>query len=208
MKLSPSSLTLRVDSIVFPVWSFLALLLISQTAAAHHVLGRPAYSLNEDSNTPSSIEVEGEVGDFLVKLMAYPAFPRPGETGRLNFFARHSKTGQPFTGTVRFNIKEDSWFKSTITPLGAPLADDHVFRHTFKLGKDGDYLVTAQFEHGGQTHDVELPLQVGGRWPVGPVGGGVALLALILLVGSLVNRQRLLRAKVQTSRSTPVGLGR
>ena len=32
-------------------------------AAAHHVLGRPAYSLSEDSNTPPSTQAELQIGD-------------------------------------------------------------------------------------------------------------------------------------------------
>lgn len=48
-------------------------------AYAHHVLGRPAYSLNEDSNTPPSMQVETQIGDYLVNMMVFPAFPKPGE---------------------------------------------------------------------------------------------------------------------------------
>jgi len=56
---------------------------------AHHVLGRPAYSLNEDSNTPPSMNIETQIGDYLVTAMVYPAFPRAGESGRINLYAVH-----------------------------------------------------------------------------------------------------------------------
>ncbi len=46
-------------------------------AIAHHVLGRPNYSLNEDSNTPPSMQGEVQIGDYFVTYMAFPAFPRP-----------------------------------------------------------------------------------------------------------------------------------
>ncbi len=41
-------------------------LLPADFAAAHHVLGRPAYSLNEDSNTPPAMQAEIQIGDYLV----------------------------------------------------------------------------------------------------------------------------------------------
>jgi len=40
---------------------------------AHHVLGRPSYSLSEDSTTPPSMQVETQIGDYYVTYMAFPA---------------------------------------------------------------------------------------------------------------------------------------
>ena len=56
-------------------------------AYAHHVLGRPSYSLNEDSNTPPSMQIETRIGNYFVTYMVYPAFPKPGEPGRINLYA-------------------------------------------------------------------------------------------------------------------------
>ncbi len=67
-------------------------------AAAHHVLGRPAYSLNEDSNTPPGTQYEVQIGDYVVTYMAYPAFPRPGTPGRINLYASRIDDGTPFDG--------------------------------------------------------------------------------------------------------------
>ena len=51
----------------------LSLWLSAAPATAHHVLGRPSYSLNEDSNTPPSMQVEVQLGDLFVTTMVYPA---------------------------------------------------------------------------------------------------------------------------------------
>jgi hypothetical protein len=69
---------------------FLFLFIVSMLSAmispayAHHVLGRPSYSLNEDSNTPPSMQIETRIGNYFVTYMVYPAFPKPGEPGRIN----------------------------------------------------------------------------------------------------------------------------
>ena len=55
------------------------MLCVAQSASAHHVLGRPAYSLSEDSNTPPSLAIETQIGDFFVTYMVFPAFPRAEE---------------------------------------------------------------------------------------------------------------------------------
>ncbi|MCK5385761.1 MAG: hypothetical protein KAJ39_01150, partial [Gammaproteobacteria bacterium] len=54
---------------------------------AHHVLGRPAYSLGADSNTPPSMQVETQIGEYYVTYMAFPAFPKPNQRGRVNLYA-------------------------------------------------------------------------------------------------------------------------
>jgi len=66
-------------------------------AYAHHVIGRPAYSLNEDSNTPPSMQVETQMGDYFITYMVFPAFPRPNEPGRINLYAKRIDNDRPFT---------------------------------------------------------------------------------------------------------------
>ena len=53
---------LRFKNNVLILIGFISLLMSSESFA-HHVLGRPAYSLNEDSNTPPSMQVETQIGD-------------------------------------------------------------------------------------------------------------------------------------------------
>ncbi len=86
-------------------WLFMALMLLVplNTAAAHHVLGRPAYSLNEDSNTPPSMQGEARLGNYMLTYMIFPAFPRPGEPGRIHLYATTIAGSEPFAGKVMRN---------------------------------------------------------------------------------------------------------
>lgn len=167
---------------------------------AHHILGRPSYGLNEDSNTPPSIEVEAELGDYTIRYMAFPAFPRAGEAGRVNFYAKRSSDGRPFDGVVRFSARDDTWFGGESAPLGEQLPDDHVFRQGFRFGEDGNYLITAEFEDHGVPYRIDLPLRVGRALPVGPVGLAAGLVVVLLLGVSIVQRRRLLRGKIRSAR--------
>lgn len=175
----------------------LILLCFSSTAQAHHVLGRPAYSLSEDSNTPPSLQVETQIGDYFVTYMAFPAFPRANEAGRVNLHASHIDTGKPFVGKVTFKVRDDSWFSSNEEVLGVQDIDDGIYRQGFVFNKDGDYIVSAEFTSGGQPYIIDFPLRIGEPVAIGPLGLVVAVIVLVLVAVNVLQRRRKLRLKTE-----------
>ncbi len=142
--------------------AMLLLLFISLPVNAHHVLGRPAYSLNEDSNTPPSMQVETQIGDFFVTYMIFPAFPKAGERGRVNLYATRIGNGDAYNGEVTFFVKDDVYFgNNNAETLGSQLPDDSVFRQGFEFSSDGDYIITAEFTDGGEPYVIDFPLRIG-----------------------------------------------
>ncbi len=122
----------------FWIFAGLMLLIPLHSAAAHHVLGRPAYSLNEDSNTPPSMQGEVLMGGYMITYMIFPAFPRPGEPGRIHLYATPMGEAAPFTGKVGFSIRSDSWRGTGESiALGLQPADDHVYRQGFRVKQAG-----------------------------------------------------------------------
>jgi len=164
-------------------------------ASAHHVLGRPSYSLGEDSNTPPSMQVETQIGAYYVTYMAFPAFPKPNEAGRVNLYATRIDNGKSFEGKVTFKIMDDSWFASDIETIGTQLPDDNVFRQGFVISRAGDYIIRAEFEAGGEPYLIDFPLRIGEPMPVGPLGITVLLIVLILVTVNIVQRRRMQRLK-------------
>jgi len=172
-------------------------LLCSLSVQAHHVLGRPSYSLGEDSNTPPSMQVETQIGDFYVTYMAFPAFPKPNEQGRVNLYASRIDNGLPFDGTVTFKVRDDGWFASAEETLGVQDIDDNVYRQGFLFKQDGDYIITAEFESGGEPYTIDFPLRIGEPAPVGPIGITVAILIIVLVTVNVLQRKRRFRLKAQ-----------
>lgn len=179
-------------------------------ATAHHVLGRPAYGLNEDSNTPPDMQAEIQVGDYLVAYMVFPAFPRPGEPGRINLYATRVDDGSPFEGEIAFKVRGDSWLSwlgmgDDGEKLGHQSPDDNVFRQGFIFREAGDYIVTAEFQAGGKPYVIDFPLRVGKPPLVSPIGvvGGVLLIALVAV--SVIQRRRLLTAKIRSAHEQKAG---
>jgi hypothetical protein len=167
---------------------------------AHHVLGRPAYSLNEDSNTPPSMQVETQIGNYFVTYMVYPAFPRAGEPGRINLYASHMDSGEPFGGEVTFTVRDDAWFGGAEPEvLGVQPPDDNVFRQGFVFSDDGDYIIRAEFQAEGEPYLVDFPLRIGQPSPVGPITLAVVALLMVLIVANLFQRKRLQRDRIRAA---------
>lgn len=166
---------------------------------AHHVLGRPAYSLNEDSNTPPSMQVETRIGSYFVSYMVYPAFPRPGDPGRIHLYARRIDSGQAFDGEVTFSVRDAGWFAGEEELLGVQPVDDGVYRQGFVFSDDGDYIITAEFTAGGEPYTLDFPLRVGTPFPVGPLGLAIGVIVAVLVGVSVVQRRRLASARIRSA---------
>jgi len=173
----------------------LSLLAITSNVFAHHVLGRPSYSLGDDSNTPPSMEVETQLGEYYITYMAFPAFPKPGQAGRVNLYASRIDNGLPFKGLVTFKVRDDSFFSSEEEVLGIQNIDDGVYRQGFVFKKSGDYIITAEFESGGKPYIIDFPLQIGEPFPIGPLGITILVIALLLIFVNVTQRKRLARVK-------------
>lgn len=171
--------------------------LVAPAVLAHHILGRPAYSLNEDSNTPPSMQVETQIGDYFVTYMVYPAFPRPNEPGRINLYATRLDNNEPLVATVTFTVRDDSWFSDKQELLGSQIVDDNVYRQGFVFREAGKYIITAEFTAGGEPYRIDFPLQVGEVSPVGPVGIAIAAIVLVLVGVNVLQRKRLQRLKTR-----------
>ena len=176
-------------------------LLYTNAIYAHHVLGRPAYSLGADSNTPPSMQVETQIGEYYVTYMAFPAFPKPNQRGRVNLYASRIDNGNTFNGEVIFKVKDDSWFSSKEEILGTQKIDDGVYRQGFVFTKAGAYIVTAEFESDGEPYLIDFPLQIGEPDSIGPLGITVAILIFAIVGVNITQRRRLQRIKAKQHHS-------
>lgn len=166
---------------------------------AHHVLGRPSYNLNEDSNTPPSMQVETQVGKYYVTYMVFPAFPRPNEPGRVNLYAVRTDDGTPYRGEITFKVRDDSLFDDNEETLGVQVVDDNVFRQGFEFLRKGDYIIRAEFESDGEPYKVDFPLRIGEPSSMGPIGISVAVILIVLIGVNIMQRKRLVNARIRSA---------
>jgi hypothetical protein len=157
--------------------------------------------LNEDSNTPPSMQAEVEIGEYFITYMVFPAFPKPGEPGRVNLYATRLDDGTPFQGEVTFKVRDgslQSWAAARHEEtLGTQPVDDNVFRQGFLFHEDGEYIITAEFEAGGEPYAIDFPLRIGAPAAIGPIGLAVAALLIALVTISLIQRRRAMTGKLR-----------
>ena len=181
---------------------FVACLAPPELALAHHVLGRPSYSLSGDSNTPPAIQVEKQVGDFSATYMVYPDVPRPGRPGRVNLYLSRIDDGPPYSGKITFKVRDVSWFswlgyRPPASLLGVQSPDDAVFRQGVHFAAAGEYIVSAEFEAGGVPYAIDFPLRVGEPSRFGPTSIALAVLAIALVGFTVIRRRRAMTGKIR-----------
>lgn len=182
------------------IWLLLcSSIMLSLPSSAHHVLGRPSYSLNEDSNTPPSMAIETQIGDYFITYMIFPAFPKPNERGRINIYVTRIDNGAVFDGEVAFSVRDDSWLsdEKKSEASGTQLIDDGVYRQAFVFKQEGSYIIRASFQADGELYEIDFPLQIGNVSVMGPVGLIVTLLLTILVGVNLIQRKRIARLKIR-----------
>ena len=136
--------------------------------------------------------------------MAYPAFPRPDSPGRINLYASRIDDGTPFAGEVTFKVRDDSWLSGIFggdeqETLGTQNPDGNVFRQGFLFEEEGDYMISAEFESGGEPYTVDFQLRIGEPTPYGILGVAVALVLAALIGVSLVQRRRAMAGKIRAA---------
>lgn len=177
-------------------------MLLAPDVQAHHVLGRPSYSLGADSNTPPSMQVETQIGHYYVTYMAFPAFPKPNESGRVALYATHIDSGVTFDGEITFKVRDDSWLSTNEEVLGTQKIDDNVYRQGFEFSKAGDYIITAEFHDQGEPYTIDFPLRIGEPRPVGLLGAVFGFIALVLISVNVLQRKRRLRLQAERRQGT------
>ncbi len=176
----------------------LACLVWSEAGFAHHVLGRPSYSLGEDSNTPPGMQIDTQIGNYFVTYMIFPAFPKAGERGRVNLYATRLDNGKALTGQVAFKVRDDVMFgDNNEEVLGTQSPDDSVFRQGFVFSGDGKYIITAEFTADGEPYSIDFPLRIGPPNSIGPIGFAVGAILIVLIGVNLIQRKRLLHTKIR-----------
>jgi hypothetical protein len=179
--------------------NLILLLLTCFPVNAHHVLGRPSYSLNEDSTTPPSMQVETQIGEYYITYMVFPAFPSPNQPGRVNLYASRIDNGEPFLGQVSFKVRDDSWFNNKQELLGVQEVDDNVFRQGFEFRDAGNYIIRAEFESNNEPYQIDFPLQIGKASALGPIGIAISVILFALIAVNLLQRKKSTNAKISNA---------
>lgn len=174
------------------------MILLSWPTLAHHVIGAPKFILNEDSDSPVGMQIEMQVGDYLINSMLVPAFPKIEEPAKFNVFVTYLSDGSPMQSDIKFSIIEKNWMGEEYNEenLGVQLSDNGLFRQDVVIKREGKYLIRAHFKQNNIPYTIDFPVQVGEGTPFLPL-----LIALFIIVGLMLGI--FIFKRVQIIKSTP-----
>ena len=109
--------------------ALLALLLLATVAHAHHILGVPHYSYDEDYPQTPVLSYRVDAGEYDVKMTGYPGKVEPGERCSLHLYIHHKATGRLFDAPVTMTVVRDRMFLED--PISGELSPEPI---TFASG--------------------------------------------------------------------------
>ena len=174
---------------------------VSSPAFAHHILGIPHYSYDENYPQTPVLTYHAELGPLEMKLTGYPGNPKPGEACSLHVYLRRLDGGAPFDAPVTLSIMRDRFLGDdpvVYGPITAQL-EESLYKFYPRFEEEANYIVRVEYEVEGVPWIIDLPMVVGepgSPWAV--VGSVAAALAAFLVV------VRAARIKMKRQAKTPV----
>lgn len=170
------------------------LLLFAPTAAnAHHILGVPHYSYDEDYPQTPVLTYRVDAGEYDVKMTGYPGKVEPGQRCSLHLYIHHRVSGKLFDAPVTMTVTRDRLFMTDPViygPMPARL-DERIYKFHPHFEDEGEYRVMVEFEAAGAPWSIEMPLVVGEpRSPIVALGVSAWGLGLFVLVVRAIKIKR------------------
>lgn len=181
--LSPRT-TLHVP-IVPAVLAVAVFLLVSLPhACAHHILGIPHYSYDEQYPQAPVLTYLVDAGPLEVRMTGYPGKPKPGERCTLNVYIQRKDDGSLFEGKVTGSVLRRTIGTDRVVygPVVADL-EDAVYKFYPHFEVEANYLFRIEFEIENAPWIIDLPMvagEPGSPWAV--LGGALGAVALFLIV--------------------------
>jgi len=179
------------------IFTLLCIVIYSPMLSAHHVLGRPTYSLSENATTPPSVQIETQIGKYFVTLMAFPAFPRANEAGRIHLYGQRIDGKGSLAVPITFKVRDANWFSTNQETLGTQAPLDNIYKQPFVFSKDGDYIITAEYSADGEPYLIDFPLTIGKPLPIVTIGFFASLIFMALISVNVLQRRRMQRLQTE-----------
>lgn len=169
---------------------------VAMPAYAHHILGIPHYSYEEDYPQTPILTYLAEAGPNEVRMTGYPGRPEPGERCSLHVYIRRLDDGTPFDGTVTMTVMRDRFFREgqiIYGPMEAAI-EENVFKYYPEFKEEANYTIRIVYEAEGAPWIIDLPMVVGepgSPWLVlGSLAAGVVLFLIVMRAIRIKMRRR------------------
>jgi len=176
--------------------SFL-LIVLTMPVRAHHILGIPHYSYNEDYPQTPVLTYRVEMGSHEVKMTSFPGKPRPGESCNFHVYIKHLSSGELFQDSVTLTVLLDRMIGEDSVvygPIQAKL-EEAIFKFYPLFKEEANYITRIEYFADGEPMIIDLPIVVGEPGSPWKVLAGVGAGVILFLVGIRATRIKLQRKR-------------
>ena len=166
--------------------SYVTVLLIAAPTLAHHIMGIPHYSYDEQYPQTPILTYVVELGPHEVRMTGYPGIPNPGERCTLHVYIVEIDGGAPFVGDVTLTAFRDRLLAQDEAIYGPARAEleERVYKFYPEFEHEANYYRRLEYEAEGVPWIIDLPMVVGepgSPWlTVGLVVGGMVLFVVVI----------------------------
>lgn len=164
----------------------IALLLVglfSVGTPAHHIMGIPHYSYDENYPQAPVITYKVMAGPYVVELTGYPGKPAPHELSQMHAYIYQAKEKtRVFPGPIQARVERDRLGEQEVVfgPVDTRF-DENLHKFSPVYQEPGVYRVRLEMQLEGQPYEIDFPIEVG--YPGNPLWGFAGWIAgLVLLV--------------------------
>ena len=151
---------------------------------AHHILGIPHYSYDEDYPQTPVLTYRVDMGPHEIKMTGYPGKPLPGEQCTLHVYIKNLKDDSLFDGPVEMTVMQDKMIGAdpiVYGPVEARL-EESIYKFYPLFKEESNYLVRISYHAEGVPMIIDLPIVAGE--PGSPLAllGSIVVGVIIFLV--------------------------
>ena len=172
-------------------------------AEAHHILGVPHYSYEDDYPQTPVLTYRVEAGDYDVKMTGYPGKISPGERCSLHLYIHRKSTSELLDTTVSMTVSRDRLLLAdpvVYGPMEAHL-DERIYKFHPHFDDEANYLIRVFFEADNEPWTIDLPLVVGEpESPVVMLGVGIGGFLMLLVLARAIRIKMKRRASGEPAR--------
>ena len=118
-------------------------LLIFNSAIAHHTMGNPRFIYKESHPEAPTLEYPAELFNYDIVFTSYPGRPNINELTSFSFYAKDRETGKLYQEPITIHVLKIMNFGGTREVLKPTLLDHSIqpYTYDFTFTEDGEYVI-------------------------------------------------------------------
>ena len=172
-------------------------LLIFNSALAHHTMGNPRFVYKESHPEAPTLEYPAELFSYDIVFTSYPGRPNIKEPTSFSFYAKDRETNKQYQEPITIRVLKNMNFGGTREVLKPTLLNHRTqpYTYDFIFTEDGDYVIEMIMVLKGKDEMIPFIITAGKPSITVPaliaVGGILALYIFVILINRFKRSEKI-----------------